>query len=106
MPRYLCHKETDCGRDCWIIAPRYPRHPLPIRKEPQFLAEHPVVTDIDTMLSEISQTRMKKNGMVPFICGITKGQIHRSGEENSGFQGQGGGRNSEMLAKGYKGTVM
>ena len=54
------------------------------------------------MLSEISQTQKDKYCMISLTCGSLKSTAHGTREWNGGYQGLGGGRNGEMLIKGFK----
>ena len=62
------------------------------------------------MLTEMCQTEIDKYYMISLTCESKKSQTHRKGQQYGGCQGLaagrgeggGGGRNREMLAKGYK----
>ena len=58
------------------------------------------------MLSEINQIQKDKYYMISLTCGIYNSQTHRNREENGDCQRQWGGGNGEVMAKGYKVSVM
>ena len=60
----------------------------------------------DIMLSEIIQTEKEKTAHDLTDMQKLKKSIYRNKDQKGGYQEQGGGRNAEILVKGYKGAVM